>query len=224
MPSSSFSSAGSIEGIDTISKDLNRNEESRATGFMGTNSVQIWLRNLEPDSGHQISCDRNMEIEVRTPLEQPVSLLGLDNDMAVSYFLDDEKLPEPNTIDAYKLPSKNIAKWILHSYFKSMHPLFPIVRIDLFLEQYKSIWRVNGAQKPSQKWLAILNMILAIGCRRLQFMEEKLPPGVSHEIFFSRARSLSVNDTMSFEHADLQQVQVEALMTLYFMVSMQINR
>lgn len=219
-----YSSADSIAGIEMISEDLNRNEEFRATGFMGKNSVLAWLRNLEPDSGHQIIPDPSMETAGRTQLGQRVSLLGLDSDMAVSYFLDDQKLPEPNTMDSYKLPSKNIARWILHSYFKSVHPLFPIVGIDLFLEQYESLWRVNGCRKPGQKWQAIFNIILAIGCRRLEVMQQKLPPGVSHEVFFSRARVLSVNDNITFEHPDLQQVQIEALMALYFMISMQINR
>uniref|UniRef100_A0A093VB51 Putative transcriptional regulatory protein n=1 Tax=Talaromyces marneffei PM1 TaxID=1077442 RepID=A0A093VB51_TALMA len=224
MSSSSSSSAGSVEGIDTISEDLNRNEESRATGFMGKNSVHAWLRNLEPDSGHRVSPDRNMETAGRTQFGQPISPQGLDNNMAVSYFLDDQKLPPSNSVDAYKLPPKNLADWILHSYFKSVHSLFPIVRTDLFLEQYKSIWGVSGSPRPGQKWLAIFNMILAIGCRRLQFLQERLPTGVSHDLFFSRARCLCVNENMIFEHADLQQVQVEALVTLYFMVSMQINR
>lgn len=191
---------------------------------MGKNSVHAWLRNLEPDSGHRVSPDRNMEAVGRTQFGQPISPQGLDNNMSVSYFLDDQKLPPSSSVDAYTLPPKNLADWILHSYFKSVHPLCPIVRIDLFLEQYKSIWGGNGGARPGQKWLAIFNMILAIGCRRLQFLQEQLPPGVSHEIFFSRARSLSVNENMIIKHADLQQVQVEALVTLYFLVSMQINR
>lgn len=224
MSSSSSYSAGSIEGIDTISEDLNRNEESRATGFMGKNSVHAWLRNLEPDSGHRISPDRNTEAAGRTQFGKPISPQGLDNNMSVSYFLDDWKLPPSSSVDAYQFPPKNLVDWILHSYFKSVHPFFPIIRLDLFVEQYKSIWGGNGAPRPGQKWLAILNMILAIGCRRLQFLQEKMPPGISHEIFFSRARSLSVNENMIVEHADLQQVQVEALVTLYLLVSMQINR
>ncbi|EED12135.1 conserved hypothetical protein [Talaromyces stipitatus ATCC 10500] len=224
MSSSSSSSAGSIEGIDTISEDLNRNEESRATGFMGKNSVHAWLRNLEPDSGYRVSPDSSMEAGNRAQFGQPISPQGLDNNMAVSYFLDDKKLPACNSDDTYKLPPKNLADRILHSYFRSVHPFFPIVRTDLFLEQYRSLWGVNANPRPGHKWLAIFNMILAIGCRRLQFLKETLPTDVSHEIFFSRARSLSVNENTTFEHADLQQVQVEALVTLYFMVSMQINR
>lgn len=198
MSTSSFPSDDSIEKIDTISEDLSWNEEFRATGFKGNNSVLAWLYNLEPDSEHQFFTYRNIETAGRTQLGQHVSLLGLDSDIAFSYFLDDQKLPESNTINPYKLPSKNIAKRILHSYFKSVHPLFPIICIDLFLGQINGIWGVNGGQRPGQKWLAIFNMTLAIGCRRLQFMQEKLPPGVSHEVFFSRARSLSVNENMSF--------------------------
>lgn len=220
MSSSSSSSPGSTEGIDTISEDLNRNEESRATGFIGKNSVHAWLRNLEPDSGYRVSPDRSTEGAGGTRISQPISPQGLENNLSVSYFLDDQKLPLSNSFDAYKMPSKNVADCILHSYFKSVQPLFPIVRTDLFLEQYRSIWGGNSGPRPGQKWLAIFNMILAIGCRRLQFLQEKLLPGTSHETFFSRARSLSLNENMTFEHGGLQQVQVEALVMLYFMVSM----
>lgn len=75
---------------------------------------------------------------------------SLDNDKAISYFLDDLKLPLFNCIDDI-LPPKTLADRIVHSYFKSVQPLFPIVRTDLFLKQYESIRRSNFGPRPGQK-------------------------------------------------------------------------
>lgn len=219
LSSSSTSSTGSVQGIDTIAEDLNRNEESRATGFMGKNSVLAWLRNLESNS--RMTPDQRVEAMGGWQFDHPIRPQPDLN--TVSYFLDDKELPESGFVDWLDLPPRQVADWAVWSYFKSVHPFFPIVRKSLFLEQYSALWETTS-DRPGQKWLAIFNMILAIGCRQLQCLQEPLPTEVSDEVFFSRARILSVNENMTFEHADLQQVQVEALVALYFMVSMQINR
>lgn len=223
MSSSSASSAGSLDGIDTINEDLNRTKESRATGFMGKNSVHAWMRRIESDSALKGSPDQSEDTVGRSQFNRDYSPQSLDSNAGVSYFLDDKQLPTLKPSDLFELPPKTRADWILWSYFKYIHPFFPIVRANLFLDQYKSLW-VETSPRPGRKWLAIFNMILAIGCRQLQFVQEPLPDDVNDSLFFARARELSINENMTLEHADLQQVQVEALVTLYFMVSMQINR
>ncbi|OKL58275.1 hypothetical protein UA08_06851 [Talaromyces atroroseus] len=220
VSSSSTSSAGSVTGIDTIGEDLNRDEQSRATGFMGKNSVLAWLRNLESDSGFRASTEQSMEMMGGLQVNRAHSS-HFDGSKA-SYFLDDKQLPTSRFVDSLTLPRRQLADWILTSYFTSVHTFFPIVRENLFREQYRNLWGAVSP-RPGRKWLAIFNMILAIGCRQLGF-QGPLPIDVKDEIFFSRARTLSVNENMAFEHADLQQVQVEALVGLYFVVSTQINR
>jgi Fungal specific transcription factor domain len=190
---------------------------------MGKSSVLAWLRNLEADNGLRASPEQSMEMMGGLHFDQSHSP-HLETNKA-SYFLDDKQLPASKLVDSLKLPPRKLADWILWSYFRSIHPFFPIVREKLFLEQYRSLWGVaNANPRPGRKWLAIFNMILAIGCKQLQFLQEPLPADLNDEIFFSRARILSVNESMTFEHADLQQVQVEVLVVLYFIVSTQINR
>lgn len=72
--------------------------------------------------------------------------------------------------------------------------------------------------------LAVFNMILAIGCKRLKAYQSNLPLGLRYDVFFARARLLSANENFTYDNSDLQQVQIETLVALYFMVTMQINR
>lgn len=53
--------------------------------------------------------------------------------------------------------------------------------------------------------------------------------GSDDKVFLSRAKMLSakmlsVNDKLIYGHPDLQQVQIELLLSLYFLVSSQVNR
>jgi len=43
----SSTSMGSLDAIDQVDEDLNRNESSRASGFFGKNSEVNWIRKLE---------------------------------------------------------------------------------------------------------------------------------------------------------------------------------
>lgn len=45
--SDSNSSRGSLDAIDLVEEDLNRNERTRATGFFGKNSEVAWMQKLE---------------------------------------------------------------------------------------------------------------------------------------------------------------------------------
>lgn len=149
MSSSSSSSPGSTEGLDRISEDLNRIAESRTTGSIGKNSINTRSRNMVRDSGSRVLPNCNMDAAGREQTSRAISQ-SLDNDKAISYFLDDLKLPLFNCIDDI-LPPKTLADRIVHSYFKSVQPLFPIVRTDLFLKQYESIRRSNFGPRPGQK-------------------------------------------------------------------------
>jgi hypothetical protein len=91
------------------------------------------------------------------------------------------------------------------------------------MQQNDSLWREH-ILKPGHKWLAILNLILAIGYRRLQLLQDTLWTYWNDELFFSRAQILIKSRVTAYQRADLQQVQLEALMALYYTVSMQMTR
>jgi hypothetical protein len=82
-----------------------------------------------------------------------------------------------------------------------------------------------AGEVPGRKWLAIVNLIFAISARYSHVVRaEWRGDDRDHLIYFSRARLLSLDGETLFQHADLQQIQVTALMALYLLCTNQINR
>ena len=79
---------------------------------------------------------------------------------------------------------------------------------------------MEGRAKPPIKWLGILNLVFAIGCRFC-----RLNGSIEDDdlVYLTRARKLSLNDTVLFDHPDLQQIQVEGLVAFYLLTMGQIN-
>ncbi|KAJ5202893.1 hypothetical protein N7449_004972 [Penicillium cf. viridicatum] len=74
-----------------------------------------------------------------------------------------------------------------------------------------------------QKWLAVLNMVLAIGSR-IQRLSQQNSQSNDAEVFFARAKFLNISENVLYDRADLQQVQAEVLMAFYLLTLSQINR
>jgi hypothetical protein len=72
--------------------------------------------------------------------------------------------------------------------------------------------------------LAIFNLILAISCAFCRLSQQDIQPNGDENLFFARARALSVSENILYDHDDLQQVQAEALMAFFLLVVSQINR
>ena len=80
-------------------------------------------------------------------------------------------------------------------------------------------------QRPPEKWLAILNLIFAIGARYSHLINaEWKGDDRDHIIYFTRARLLAISSETIFQHPDLQMIQVLSLMSLYLLCNSQINR
>ena len=91
------------------------------------------------------------------------------------------------------------------------------------MDQYRRLFS-EASVKPGRKWLAIFNMILAIGCRLRRISQPNVQENSDEHVFFARAKSLNVSENVLYDHDDLQLVQAEALMAFYFMASSHINR
>lgn len=157
--------------------------------------------------------------------QYPHSTAAADHDSisSVSYYLDNLSLAGSGIEHAFLLPSRELADRLLNAYLESVDTSFPIIRRRLFIGQYRSFF--SGApEKSGKKWQAILNLIFAIGARFCRLSQPGFPGDINHEIFFSRARVLSSGVSILFEHPDLQQVQIAALTSFYFLGSSQINR
>lgn len=142
---------------------------------------------------------------------------------AMSYYLDDIGVPLLDSVDPYALPPKDIANRFFTAFMDSVHPSFNVVRKTAFVSQYRQFF--SQPAQPPQRWLAILNMIFAIGCRYTKATSSRTD-GRDYDdlVYLNRARKLTLSEKVIFEHADLQQIQVEFLVALYFVSTCQINR
>lgn len=209
---------GSLDAIDRVDEDLNRSESTRATGYMGKNSEVTWMQRLR------------REAEQRSQKEpgtyEPRFDSAEDADFAltsVNYHLDDMEISVPWPVQMYWIPPRQLADQLFEDYLNTVHPFFPIISRPLFCAQYKNFF--DNAPRPGDKWLAILNLIFAISAKHAHLVQAPWRGNdYDHLEYLTRARMLSMNGDVIFSHPDLQQVQVEGLISFYLLASDQINR
>ncbi|KAE8348841.1 fungal-specific transcription factor domain-containing protein [Aspergillus coremiiformis] len=214
------SSIGSLDEIDLIDEDLNRDERSIATGFFGKNSEVFWMQRLEDEAesrGRGLH-EPGMALDQDSTQDQRRGVPST----TVSYHLDDLHLPLLDYVDAYALPPKELADQLFTAFMESVHPAFMVIRRGIFTTQYQQFF--SQAPNPPRRWLAILNMIFALGCRYLQLVNHTGAWDFDDALYLNRARKLALSGNVLFEHADLQQIQVELLVALYLLSMGQVNR
>ncbi|KAK4954698.1 hypothetical protein LTR66_013548 [Elasticomyces elasticus] len=211
--SDSTSSVGSLRDVDNVNEDLNWSEASRATGYIGKSSEVAWMQRLVTEA---------MKEEQQQNDQYP-SLFVDDSIASVNYHLDDEPLHELDVKNIFSLPPKSLGDKLLNTYLDHVHDSLPIIRRSLFQKQYDHVF--SGDQlNPGRKWLAVLNMIFAIGSQTHRLSGQDTQSDDDEKIYFGRAKSLNISENVLYDHADLQQIQAEALMALYLLNLSQVNR
>ncbi|KAB8255716.1 fungal-specific transcription factor domain-containing protein [Aspergillus pseudonomiae] len=200
-------------------EDFNRDHFTRATGFIGKSSEVSWLQMLSKyvDSGCEVC-------HPVSGISSPALTSYCDGPIASSnYHLDDFDMPTIERLDTFELPSKDTATKLFNAYLSSVHPSFPIIGISTFASQFQAFFN-NPSLKPGNKWLAILNLIFAIGARYAHLTNaEWRRDRDDHYSYFIRARNMSLEGQL-LHHSDLQQLQVEGLASFYMLSSGHMNR
>lgn len=129
--------------------------------------------------------------------------------------------PSASSMHKYKLPPRQVADKLFNDYFNEIHPEFPIINKPLFRTQYVNFW--EHAQRPGDKWLAILNMMFAITSLHTYRTKLRWDCDDDHHLYFNRAKVLSMTESEFFAHPDLQQVQIEGLCAFYLLASDQFD-
>jgi hypothetical protein len=200
-----------------VNEDFNRNEKSRATGYMGKNPEVAWMQVLDS----QATDRRNDKIPTNTTLQCQVPIDGSISSM--NYHLDYYSIPDPGVPNAFIIPPKALADRLLQIYLEKVHVSLPLIRQDLFLEQYRRCYS-GGEQNPGSKWLSVFNMVCAIGCAFCRLSGLDIPEKADGNLFAARASSLGLSGKALCDRNDLQQVQAEALLAFFFLIQSQINR
>lgn len=142
-----------------------------------------------------------------------------------TYHCDDLTLSPPVHVDPFEVPSQATANMLFQCYLETVHPAFPIIGKSTFISQYEAFQLTQDQSKINQNWLAILNLVFAIGAKYSHLIQaEWRGDEKDHLVYFTRARMLGFNSDAILGHAELQKVQIAGLMSFYLMALNQINR
>lgn len=202
--------------MDFVDEDFNRNAETQATGFIGEHSEIKWLHQLQRSLERQDSITGSSQDNAKT-----TSL------SSANYFLDNSGPLVADNVALMERPSQVVADQLVNNYFSATHESFPFLGKGLFISQCRAFYS-KANLRPGRRWMAVLNMVFAIGarysCLASCHSHQKQDDYEGHAIYFSRAWLLNTHDVASLSHPNLQQVQVEALASFYFLSIGQVNR
>lgn len=212
--------------MDVVEEDINRDESTRAAGYFGKNSEIVWMQSLEDGverDGRQQSTASQSESANET-LFRPQDTMDRDIPIVMmNYHLDDLDIPIAEDVDPFAVPPRELADEYLNTYMTYVHPLFNAVRKPAFISQYRQFFDLSA--KPPRKWLGVLNMIFAIGCRYSRLVGSTNIPHEDDLVFLSRTWKLSMqSNKILLKHTDLQQIQLEFLVAVYLLCLAQVNR
>lgn len=216
----SLARVGSTRSLGHINEDFNSTAATRATGFMGKNSELAWMQRLKreadvsPGFGEENVPTWNVA-SWQGNLQHPIS--------ESTYHCDDLSMLVLDHVDPYEVPSRQTADRLFEYYLDTVHPTFPIIGKTTFLDQYQTYLNTN--LQASANWLAILNLMFAIGAKYSRLIRADWGGKEGDDvIYFTRARLLGFNTDSMLDHAGLQSVQVAGLIAFYLSAIDQISR
>ncbi|KAL3456224.1 fungal-specific transcription factor domain-containing protein [Aspergillus heterothallicus] len=204
---------GFLEDMGELTDDLNRDDASRAAGYFGKSSAIAWLQKLGATVNN---LNVNKEQQHSVPIEVSAT--------SMSYHLDHIQIPDTiPPLEPRCLPTKPWATHLLCIFFKSVAPSFPLINKALFIDQFNQAFDRSNPQPP-RKWLAVLNLVLAVGCR-YYLLSQPVPEGdVNDRVFLSRAIALMSSTSTTTQDLGLHQVQIDLLLAIYHLSSGQVNQ
>ncbi|BCS29693.1 Zn(II)2Cys6 transcription factor [Aspergillus puulaauensis] len=201
-----------LDEVDTLTEDPNRDDASRAIGYIGKASEIAWLQKLCTEV-NKLNADRD---------QHRLSHIE-DSITSMNYHLDHMRIPETVSPEPRSLPPKQWAAHLLSFFFKSVSPSFPLINKSLFNFQFDQAFTYSRTQ-PSRKWLAVFNLVLAVGFRCYRLSEPVSGGDTDDNVFLSRAIALSTTPGTTSEYMGLYQVQIDLLLAIYYLSSGQVNQ
>ncbi|OJK04526.1 hypothetical protein ASPACDRAFT_1877814 [Aspergillus aculeatus ATCC 16872] len=217
--------SGFENNLDLIEEDLNRDEASQATGFVGQSSEISWLQTLarELELGYDHGYFSGKEPSPAKAAAHHNRFISFPN-----YHLDAMEIPIYDNVDPYSCPAKDVATKLYKTYLDWVHPSFPIIGTAPFGAQFLAFVTNSslrpGSLRPGNRWLAILNLIFALATKYAHLSEAEWQMDKdAHFVYFLKAKALGL-DHQLLTFPDLQQLQIEGLTALYMLTLGHVNR
>ncbi|KAF2870977.1 fungal-specific transcription factor domain-containing protein [Massariosphaeria phaeospora] len=238
-------SSHEFHGLDVLEEDLLRNEQSRATGFVGRSSEIKLLQRLKLQTESLGAASRSEDFHGLSsdgagagpsPIGSTQSRPQQDYHSAPvtistsTFYLDCTKVEVNHNVDPWELPDFETAMKLLDCYMDNVHDSFPILPKTFIvgeLHRHYAARQQNPILPVSSDWLAVLNLTFAIAAKysHLTKASWRAKDEQDHFIYRSRAQILGVDAQPFLPHPpDLPQIQMTALLAFYFMTIGHINR
>ncbi|KAM5470742.1 hypothetical protein MauCBS54593_003783 [Microsporum audouinii] len=196
--------------------------ETSTIRWLSTLLVKLQLSNFMSD-GHIMSMapyDLSWKFETTAKIDEV--------NEKCTYFSGEVELPQLDMMyDVTTLPPKDVADLLVNAYFTTVHPLFPVLPKVRFLSRYNSYYHNGSDPVAIYPWLALLNMVLALGSLWARYT--RIPTGEveDHRLYCARSQALAqgIVDPRSYPdtHSSLEPIQLIAIRGVYQLATYQIT-
>jgi hypothetical protein len=197
-------------GLDLLDEDLSRDEQTRATGFVGMNSEVQWLRSIMYET-----------------LPEPTALHNRPGSSSFTFYLDSESVIPSLPVDPNALPDPDVGELLIGCYATTVHGSFPILSTKVVTGFHRFFQAIRTGQpaRMTPRWQAALNLVLAIGAKYSHLVQASWRGGEEdHLIYQARSRELGFDGRVVTDHPDVATIQVAGLLSFYYLSIGQINR
>lgn len=199
------------KGLALLDEDLLRSRKSRSTGYVGQGSGVQWLRSLQdqlkPEGSDPQTVSDNSNVVERSSAQNPGPSISVTD---ASFYLDADSAEWDVDVDAYEMPPEEIAFKLFECYRQTVHKSFPILPLQ-FEDQLRRYFEAVKLGRPftvPDRWLAILNIVFAIGARYSHLINAEWR-GEDRDHLLYMMRSISLLGLWPFAAApDLALIQV----------------
>ncbi|KAL8822312.1 MAG: hypothetical protein Q9191_006951 [Dirinaria sp. TL-2023a] len=228
------SGVGSMGSTDHVNAD-NLQHSVSAEGeqpFLGQASDLQWMQklttNLTKKPMESISKFEQRNNQESTQIN-PTDLhhAGLDTSKPDEYLYDIDNSFAEDQIDPYGLPIKPTTDTLIDIYFATIHPSFPVLDQNVFLDEYSQYVASVEPRTESRFriFVPVLQLVLAIGAIHAHLTHaEWAGHDRDHLLFFARARSLGTESGLFEDRVYAAQIETFGLSAMYFLATHQLNR
>jgi hypothetical protein len=212
-PDDTITPTFNLSFLDHTVEDYNGDSSLQAIGFVGEHSATAWLYRIKCwISPTDLSSNNRFDHSTNPSLS------------SCAFILDEIALPLGSDPDTFAYPTQTVADELVDRYFQVAHPSLPVLGKEIFLGQCRSFYSNSGRQ-PGNKWMALLNIVFAIAAKHNEIAgDQRQLDHNHHAVYFVRAWQLGMSGNAILEHPDLQQAQIEGLISLYLLSVGQVNR
>ncbi len=227
------SGVGSMGSTDHANEeDFTQAESDRKTqAYVGQASEIRWMQRLERELSNAPASDFDRDALLHSDV--PASSKSKKGHGRGIFTQNPNPYPEDmdtstigDQLDPFEVPVKSTADCLVDSYFKTIHPSFPVVDKAYFMEQYERYLATQDQENfGDRNFIATLQLVFAIGAVHSHLVKaEWAGDERDHLLYFTKGRMLGVDTGILNDMAYLGQVQVFGLGGMYLMVTDQINR